>query len=172
MENESITVAFTYNSQDTRPFFYKFGKPRVVAEAVYVFVLLFIVYMAAAHYMVGPVPDSFRIGAVAFLILAPFSLVGLNLIVFERLAKRLAVTRERSVTVELTEAGITATEKHRLARVEWEAYKTAFEYKDRFVIYTDSGGLTIPKSCFSSEENLQLFKKLVERSLKGEIVQK
>src|SRR5262245_8524017 len=134
MESESITLVVDYTVKDLRVFIYKGAMTWMVIEAIYIFVLFFIVFVVASHYMVGPLSETFRNSALAFLLLAPVSIFVMNLVSLERLARRRAGARKNPVTLELTETGITANEPHKTATLEWPAYKRAVDSKDRIIV--------------------------------------
>jgi len=172
MGSESIIIEITYSTKDLRPFLIGTKKGTIALTVVYIFVVLFIAYVAASHVITNEISESFRLGALAYLISAPLLTVVINLVAYERIVRKKAAARKEPITIEITETGITSTEKYKTAALEWGAYNMAVEYKDKFVIYSGTGGLLIPKRCFSSEESLRSFRDLLERCLSGKIINK
>ena len=104
-----------------------------------------------------------------FLIGAPLLTVVINLISYERIARKRAASIGK-VRLEVTETGITTSEENKTVTVEWAAYKRAIEFQDRFeLVMSGARGLLLPKRCFDSQESLRSFKELLGRVFDGKI---
>jgi hypothetical protein len=109
---------------------------------------------------------------VIFLIVAPLLTVVTNLVSYERLARKRAASIG-TVTLEITETGITSSEENKTAALEWAAYKRAIEFQDRFELVTSGKrGLLLPKRCFGSQENLESFRELLGKVFNGKVEQR
>lgn len=172
MGNESIIVEVRYRIKDIRRPLIKAGKNSMILTVVYVFVVLFIAYVVASHFITLELSESFRLSAVIYLIVAPLLTVVINLVSYERLARKRAASIG-TVTLEITETGITSTEENKTATLDWAAYKRAIELHDRFeLVVAGRRGLRLPKRCFSSQESLESFRELLGRVFKGKVEQK
>jgi hypothetical protein len=171
MESEKITIEVNYTAKDYRPFLLRSLKGVIVRTAIFVFLLLFTVYVIASHFVVDELSETFRLFAAASLVVVPLITVVANLIDLERTAK-VKANRNSPVTLEINETGVTSREEHRSATFEWEAYKKAIEYSDKFVIVSRNGGLLIPKRCFDNEYTIQSFRSHVRKGLNTAIVNK
>lgn len=167
MESSGITLEINYTPNDFRPFLFRKLKGSIIRTAVFVFVALFAAYVVASHFVTDELSANFRLVAAAFLFAVPLITVGINILELERSAR--ARAKRSPITLEVKETGITSQEEYRTATLEWPAYRKAFEYKDKFVILTDVGGLLVPKRCFDTEEQERRFREIVRRALNGAI---
>lgn len=169
MSNESIIVDLTYTVKDLRRPIIRGAKNSIILTVVYVFVMLFITFVAASHFVTIELSESFRLSALMFLSGAPLLTVVINLISYERIARKRAASIGK-VRLEVTETGITTSEENKTVTVEWAAYKRAIEFQDRFeLVMSGARGLLLPKRCFDSQESLRSFKELLGRVFDGKI---
>ena len=172
MGNERIIVEVTYTVKDLRRPLIKGAKNSMILTVIYVFVVLFIAYIVASHFVTLELSKSFRLSAVIFLIVAPVLTVVINLVSYERLARKRAASIG-TITLEITETGITQSEENKTATLEWAAYKRAVEFQDRFeLVVSGKRGLLLPKRCFGSQESLESFRELIGKVFNGKVEQR
>ena len=165
MDTEAINLEVSYKPSDWRPYLLKARKGSLLVTTLFIFISIFIVYIAASHFIAEQLSTEARVSAIAFLLTVPALALAINLIAIERLAR--AISSRKSVALSVTEAGIASAGEFRTAAFEWKAYKRAVEHKDRFVLISDHGGLLIPKRCFKSNAQVAAFRDLIRKSLEG-----
>jgi hypothetical protein len=172
MSNESMIVEVIYTVKDIRRPLIKSARNSMILTVIYVFVMLFIVYVVVSHFVTVELSESFRLSAVIFLIVAPLLTVVFNLVSYERLARKRAAAIG-TITLQITETGVTQSEESKTATLEWAAYKRAIEFQDRFELVTNGRlGLLLPKRCFGSQERLESFRELLRKVFEGKIEQR
>ena len=165
MSGEIVRIEVQYLRKDWRSYVYKSRRKTVIWVAVFAFLILFALYTISSRFIREEIEEPLRLILIAFLFGVPFYTIVVNLLLSERATRARALKWGGHLTVIVDETGITYTEEHRMAKFEWEAYKSAVELPDKFVIATNNGGLLIPKRCFDSEQSLLSFREHLTRAL-------
>jgi hypothetical protein len=165
MASEIARIEIQYLPKDWRPHVYTSRRKTILWVAVFSFLVLFALYTISSRFIREEIEEPLRLILIIFLFGVPFLTIVVNILLSERVTRARASKWGGRLTVIIDETGITYTEKHKMARFEWEAYKSAVELSDKFVLASDHGGLLIPKRSFDSQESLQSFRERLTRAL-------
>jgi hypothetical protein len=165
MERKTLTFEIQYVARDIRKYILRKQLGTILFTAGYIFGALFALYVVGSRFLIEPVTETFRNFLVGFLFGVPAVSVLINLIGVERSAR--AKARRNPVILSASEIGVSYTEEYRTATLEWPAYKRGMEQKDRFVFTSPTGGLLVPKRCFTSSEQLAEFREFAKHGLNG-----
>jgi len=163
VEGREVTFVIAYRPSDLRPFILRGQRRTMLFTAAFIFTALFLLYVVASHYLIESVPSQLRGPLVGFLLGVPLLSVVINLISVERMARSRAGRGPCRLTAN--ETGVSYAEEHRTARFEWSAYKRDVERKNSFVFTTATGGLLVPKRCFGSPEQVDIFRDLARNGM-------
>jgi hypothetical protein len=164
-ENKAVKLEISYVASDWRAYVLRYRLGTILFTAGFIFIVLFVLYVVGSRFLTGPVPDSFRLVLATFLFGMPTVSVLLNLIGVERTARKRTFRGPYVLTAN--ERGVTYSEEHRTATFEWPAYKSGIEQEDRFIFTSETGGLLVPKRCFTSVQQIEDFRVIAKQGLNG-----
>ena len=169
MDQPTVRLKIHYVEKDFRR--YVFLKARkVLGWQLFVdFLLLALIYIAAARNFSGVPDEGFRMFAALFFICAPFIQSSWGFWYYHRLL-RTAVTNYNGEFFEISSAGVGLIGNGRTARYEWKRFSDFVEYDDRFFLMPNAelGAVSItliPKRWFETDDKLATFRGIVSAAL-------
>ncbi len=175
MVPSEVKLKIDYVNDDYRKIILRRATRMIGGQLVISFLSLFVLYVVASHFITENLPQGFRIFAAVFIFAFPVLQTGWWFRHYLNLLKN-ANSKYNGENLVFSENGVSQIGNRRTAKYEWSRYSAAAEYPDSFMLLpnpdnSEKNVLLIPKRWFESEEQIGMFKDIVEKCLvkkKGE----